>query len=242
VTQIPSIDIAQLDRSLAVSVGPTVIVVSEPSSIGGVAQHLLKGADRAGRSATSIEAPATALALEKQVRRARSKVLIVHGLEHFAEAEWRHLDQDRSWLERDPPVLFILSQPAAERLMRHAPNLASWVGAMLRRLEGGPGSTPVEDVEAQREFDRLAAEWLRDTQFTSSITRMVKHAAYQQIIAMGERAIPPILRDLSQDPKHWGPALHAITGARPVPAEDAGKLKAVANAWLQWARDNGYRW
>ncbi len=241
-TPLASIAFAELDRSLAVSVGATVIVMSAPSSIGDVARRLLQRADRAGRSAMSIEAPATALALAKQVRYARSEVVIVHGLEHFDEAQWRRLDQLRTWLERDPPILFIMSEATAERLMRHAPNLASWVGPMLRRLEGGPGSTPVEDVEAQREFDRLAAAWLEDTQVTSSLTRMVKHPAYQQIIAMGERAIPPILRDLDQDPKHWGPALHAITGVRPVPAEDAGKLKAVAKAWLQWARDNGYRW
>lgn len=81
-----------------------------------------------------------------------------------------------------------------------------------------------------------------ETQTLSSMTRIVAHPAYQAIIAMGERAIPPILRDLQRAPDLWGPALHAITGARPVPPADAGRVARVAEAWLAWARENGYAW
>lgn len=100
-----------------------------------------------------------------------------------------------------------------------------------------------DDVDAaQAEFDRLSRQWLEDTRFTSSLTRMVRHPAYQQIIAMGKRAIAPILRDLEQEPKMWGPALHEITGAQPVPRGDEGKVARVAAAWLAWAKDSGHEW
>jgi hypothetical protein len=99
-----------------------------------------------------------------------------------------------------------------------------------------------DDGATQAEFDRLYREWLEEAGFMSSLTRKVNHPAYQGIIAMGKRAIPPILRDLEREPKLWGPALHAITGAMPVPKGDEGKVSRVAAAWLRWARENGYDW
>jgi hypothetical protein len=237
-TQPAAIRLADLDRAMSVSVGPTVVIVQEEASVP-VAKRLLR---RTRESAALIESPASPRDLATRIRRARDSVVIVRDLEHFTAADWTHLDGLRSLLERDPPALFILSPASADLMARHAPNLTSWVGAMFRRLEGGITDFSDDGEEAQREFDALASKWLRDTRLTSSLTRMVKHPAYQQIIAMGERAIPPILRDLEREPKPWGPALHAITGANPVPAEDAGRIKAVARAWLTWARENGYRW
>lgn len=59
---------------------------------------------------------------------------------------------------------------------------------------------------------------------------------------MGQAAVPLILRDLEREPKPWGPALEAITGAHPVAKEHAGRVKKIAGDWLRWARDNGYVW
>ena len=33
----------------------------------------------------------------------------------------------------------------------------------------------------------------------------------------------------------------ALTGVNPVAAEHAGNLEKMAEAWLQWGRENGYR-
>lgn len=95
-------------------------------------------------------------------------------------------------------------------------------------------------LEAQ--FAALVERWLEETSHLSSMTAIIEHPAYQQIIAMGQDVIPLILRDLEAEPKHWGPALRAITGKRPVPREHAGKIKLVAEAWLRWAREHGYVW
>jgi hypothetical protein len=40
---------------------------------------------------------------------------------------------------------------------------------------------------------------------------------------------------------HLSSALVAITGAQPVPPEEGGKIKRVAERWLAWARNNGYQ-
>lgn len=76
----------------------------------------------------------------------------------------------------------------------------------------------------------------------SMISDMVVHPAYLEIIGMGPSAIPMILDELDREPNHWFPALMAIAnGHNPVPAEDAGDIDRMTEAWLQWAKENTYR-
>ncbi len=88
-------------------------------------------------------------------------------------------------------------------------------------------------------FARLAERWRKDTRFVSSIHEMVLHPAYQQIIGMGQEALPFILRELTHHPDHWFWALHSITGVDPVPVEDRGNLAAMTRHWLRWAQEQG---
>jgi hypothetical protein len=68
------------------------------------------------------------------------------------------------------------------------------------------------------------------------------HPAYREIIALGPEVVPLLLRDLAESHTHWFGALEAITGAHPVPLALAGNIPAMVDAWLRWARDNGYQW
>ena len=74
------------------------------------------------------------------------------------------------------------------------------------------------------------------------MTEMAMHPAYQEIIGMGELAVPLILAELERDPDHWFWALKAITGADPVPEHCRGHLEEMAQAWLRWGRMQGYEW
>ena len=76
----------------------------------------------------------------------------------------------------------------------------------------------------------------------SSSARLAEHPAYQQIIALGPEIVPLLLRELERSPDHWFRALHALTGADPVPPESRGKLPEMAAAWLRWGREQGYQW
>ena len=88
----------------------------------------------------------------------------------------------------------------------------------------------------RQRFDRLAAQWREDCKYSSSLTEMAIHPAYQQIIGMGRDALPLIFEDLQREPDHWFWALCAITGEDPVAPEDKGRLDAMTAAWLAWAR------
>lgn len=68
------------------------------------------------------------------------------------------------------------------------------------------------------------------------------HPTYQRIIGMGPRVVPLLLAELERKSGHWFWALHAITGANPVPEDSEGNLRAMAEAWLEWGRQRGYRW
>ena len=89
-------------------------------------------------------------------------------------------------------------------------------------------------------FVSLADQWKRETGMFSSISKKVKHPAYQKIIAMGEPAIPLILHELEERPGHWFAALEALTEASPLPATGRIDMNQAAAAWLSWGKENGY--
>jgi len=96
------------------------------------------------------------------------------------------------------------------------------------------------DPQQVRRFGELVREWKEATMFLSSGTELALHPAYQQIIGMGKEAIPLILRELQREEDHWFWALRSITGEDPVAPDDRGNLPRMTEAWLQWARTNGY--
>jgi hypothetical protein len=89
-------------------------------------------------------------------------------------------------------------------------------------------------------FEQLAATWRADTLYLSSTTEIATHPAYQRIIGLGPQVIPLILGELQKQPDHWFWALRALTGEDPVPPADAGRVPAMAAAWLKWGRENGW--
>jgi hypothetical protein len=93
---------------------------------------------------------------------------------------------------------------------------------------------------AAARFRALVRQWKDATAYLSSITDMSMHPAYQQIIGMGEPALPLLFEELRRDPDHWFWALKSITGEDPVAPGDHGKLDRMTHAWLEWAQAHGY--
>lgn len=95
-------------------------------------------------------------------------------------------------------------------------------------------------ADEAEQFLELLSEWRNDTAFQSSPRIITSHSAYQKIIDMGKPALPFIFEDMRENGGWWYPALRAITGANPVPKDARGKPTLNDEAWLRWARDNGY--
>jgi hypothetical protein len=58
---------------------------------------------------------------------------------------------------------------------------------------------------------------------------------------MGQGVVPLLLAELRREPDDWFWALHALTGANPVPATGRGNVRAMAEAWLQWGLERRYQ-
>lgn len=118
------------------------------------------------------------------------------------------------------------------------------------RLYYPPGGRPEDiaifqqKVKAQealkRRFNKLAKKWKDDTQFVSSVETLITHPAYVEIINMGKDILPYMFKRLQKHGEHWFFALQKITGADPINPEDAGRVKEMTAAWLNWGRVQGY--
>jgi hypothetical protein len=133
-------------------------------------------------------------------------------------------------------IITITLPPETEaRLRQRAADSGRSLDAYLRHLVERDVAYSVEE-----RFQQLADEWRQAVAPLSSVTRIVAHPAYQAIIALGEPVVPLILRDLAREPDHWFVALRTVTGADPVPPEDAGKMDRMAAAWVRWGKEHGY--
>jgi len=102
---------------------------------------------------------------------------------------------------------------------------------------------PTESTEdLAKRFASLAARWKKETLHYSGMDKVAAHPAHREIVAMGEKVVPLILADLEKTRAPWFMALDEITGADPIPEEDAGDVDKMAAAWLIWGRAKGYRW
>ncbi|HEY9613032.1 hypothetical protein, partial [Allocoleopsis sp.] len=104
------------------------------------------------------------------------------------------------------------------------------------------GEISLRKADPQLAFETLASEWKEQVGGSSFVVEKTNHPAYQKIIEMGSVVVPFLLRELEQKPTHWFEALKAITGANPVQPEQRGRTKQMAQAWLQWGREQGYNW
>ena len=138
-----------------------------------------------------------------------------------------HLQQRVTWHHR-PPFESVGSSNNRQRMRASS-------GSGIARL-------PPELYESiENKFTRLSNEWKRDTGHMSTGSRIAVHPSYLSIVAMGESAIPLILKDIKSEPNHWFSALSAIAGEGPeIPAQYRGDMKRISEAWLEWGKSKHY--
>lgn len=97
-----------------------------------------------------------------------------------------------------------------------------------------------KQTELEATFTRLVKQWREENHGVSSTNQMSMHPAYQQIIGMGEAAVPLLLNELKKKSGQWFWALKSITREDPVPEEHRGKTSEMIKAWLEWGIQRGY--
>jgi hypothetical protein len=89
-------------------------------------------------------------------------------------------------------------------------------------------------------FRRLVDEWFAGMGPSSNPQKLTSHPAFQQIIAMGDRAIPLVLCELQARPSLLVWALPTLAGENPVPSSERGKIGEMARIWVEWGRRRKY--
>lgn len=93
--------------------------------------------------------------------------------------------------------------------------------------------------DVEKLFVDLADRWHQETAHSSSITKVVMHPAYQQIIGLGKEALPLLLESLRSRPGYWFWALESIARETPVTPDIAGHTRSMKRAWLDWGEKRG---
>ncbi len=94
----------------------------------------------------------------------------------------------------------------------------------------------------EQRFRTLEAAWNADTAHLSTPAKIINHPAFQEIIGLGMAVVPFMLRDMEARPRLWVWALPRIIGLDPLSEGDRTNIAKASNAWLQWAKENGYEW
>lgn len=102
------------------------------------------------------------------------------------------------------------------------------------------GTTTIPRPSLRDRFRKLADQWKDDSRFLSNSAQMAMLRPYQQIIGLGEPAVPFILEELRRETDHWFWALEAITQENPVLPQDAGRVEKMAEAWIEWGVREGH--
>jgi hypothetical protein len=84
-------------------------------------------------------------------------------------------------------------------------------------------------------FKRLAEQWKLETGHLSFIRQKIAHVAFLEILVMGERALPLLIKAIQTDPNHWFLALRLIAKTNPV--RDGASVEEAVIAWTAWWKD-----
>lgn len=104
----------------------------------------------------------------------------------------------------------------------------------------------VHSILQRMQFETLHREWIKTRRASSIAGDVTRNAAYFKIVGMGPSALPYIFEHLREEtrrgmPDHWFAALWSITGGEnPVPEEEQGRTRKMAEAWLAWGERRGY--
>ena len=101
--------------------------------------------------------------------------------------------------------------------------------------------TPEQRLTVESKFRDLANQWAELTAYRSNMSVLRRHPLFDEMVALGEPAVPLILRELARKPSvSWFGLLAAMTGEHPVPPELAGRVAEMAGSWLASGRRQGY--
>jgi hypothetical protein len=175
---------------------------------------------------------------------------IIDRINEFAEqasplpAHWKTVEWNRPGKRKQRPGVFLDQAWGGRSLVQGFTGLETAMPANQGKIDLLPGA--IDDVSEmarlQRKFIRLRDEWKSSRGHEPSTLKVVTLPAYQKIIGMGPAVVPLLLRELETNLDNWFWALMVITEENLVSEDARGDGEAMAQAWLTWGSERGYKW
>jgi len=86
----------------------------------------------------------------------------------------------------------------------------------------------------QSDFISLKKKWIESASLHSNPSLLYGDENYQEIISMGEKIIPILIRDLNTNDGDWIRALNEITGINPIKESNIGYMEKMIQDWREW--------
>ena len=102
-----------------------------------------------------------------------------------------------------------------------------------------PAPETADAPSTEQMFRNAVAEWTCEKRTNVEREKLAAHPAFRRIVAMGQEAVPYLLREVKREPNLLVLALREITGENPAPRESRGKISEVAKAWVAWGEKKG---
>jgi hypothetical protein len=126
-----------------------------------------------------------------------------------------------------------------QKLSNHLRDVsASLLDAAISLDAAAKLSKPYMVDPLQSEFDELVSTWKRETAVNSNLSAIFLHPSHLRVIAMGNDALPLILKDFAREGGHWFAALEAISNTKMVLPERATHSQH-RTAWIKWGFEQG---
>ena len=92
------------------------------------------------------------------------------------------------------------------------------------------------DDDLEMQFKKSARMAFKQFGASSDLTRLFYSIGYLEVIGLGPRVVPLLLRDMRDDRRPWFFALSAITRADAAKNVNPGDIRGVIDAWLAWGK------
>lgn len=145
-TDVPGIGISEFALRASTQPGWSILIVEPDQAVATLVTLMEELRDLDDTPVLSID-PSTAESFAERLQTSGEATVILSGLEAFTENDWQHIDLLRSRLARQGSTILLLSTAATIRLTESAPNLSSWLGSTVWRLDASANILSPQESE-----------------------------------------------------------------------------------------------
>ena len=92
--------------------------------------------------------------------------------------------------------------------------------------------------ELEHKFNKYKADWIKQTCYHSNPEIVYNNENYKNIISLGSKVIPFLIKDLNENNGDWIFALSSILEVDPVKDSNKGNWTNMKKDWIKYIEEN----